>query len=229
MAPVSPTPDPGPSNAPDHAVSEPDAGTTAGAEVAVWLVRGGPGAAAPGTKTAAGRFLAAVNALDQAVDAWWDRRLRGRGGADRVFYAASEAANHSILWHGLGAAAALARRRPGIALRVSGALGVESALVNGLIKSAFRRHRPVPDGPRPHRLRQPRTTSFPSGHASAAMVAAALLAREQTGRWQAAGLYGLAALVAVSRIHVRIHYASDVIGGVAAGAALGAAARRLLR
>ena len=173
--------------------------------------------------------MAAVNALDEAVDDWWDRRLRGRGWADRVFYAASEAANHSILWHSLGAATALARRRPGIALRTSSALGVESALVNGLVKSAFRRRRPVPDQPRPHRLRQPLTTSFPSGHASAAMVAAALLSREGTRRWWGPGLYGLAALVAASRIHVRIHYASDVVGGVAAGAALGAAARRLLR
>ena len=220
MPPAPLTTDTGPAGAPNHAVSEPDA------EVAVWLVRGGAGAA---TGTAAGRFLAAVNGLDEAVDDWWDRHLRSRGWADRVFYAASEAANHSILWHSLGAATALARRRPGIALRTSSALGVESALVNGLVKSAFRRRRPVPDGPRPHRLRQPLTTSFPSGHASAAMVAAALLSREGAGRWWGPGLYGLAALVAASRIHVRIHYASDVVGGVAAGTALGAAARRLLR
>ncbi len=200
MPPTPPTPDPGPGGAPD-----------------------------PGTETAAGRFLAAVNALDGAVDDWWDRSLRGRAGADRVFYAASEAANHSILWHGLGAAAAAARRRPGVALRVSGALAVESALVNGPVKWAFRRHRPRPDGPRPHRLRQPRTTSFPSGHASAAMVAAALLSRESMRRWWAPGVYGLAAIVALSRVHVRIHHASDVIAGAALGAALGAAARRLLR
>lgn len=173
--------------------------------------------------------MAALDRADAAVDAWWDRRLRGRAWADRVFYAASEAANHSILWHGLGATTAAARRRPGIALRSSAALGVESALVNGPIKQIFRRRRPVPEGPRPHRLRQPLTTSFPSGHASAAMVAAAMLSRQAKSRWWGPAVYGLAALVAASRIHVRIHHASDVIGGVAVGAALGAAARRLLR
>lgn len=173
--------------------------------------------------------MAALDRADAAVDAWWDRRLRGRAWADRVFYAASEAANHSILWHGLGAATAAARRRPGGALKLSAALGAESALVNGPVKWAFRRRRPVPDQPRPHRLRQPRTTSFPSGHASAAMVAAAMLSRQAKGRWWGPAVYGLAALVAASRIHVRIHHASDVIGGVAVGAGLGAVARRLLR
>jgi undecaprenyl-diphosphatase len=38
---------------------------------------------------------------------------------------------------------------------------------------------------------------------------------------------GLAAVVAASRIHVRIHHASDVLGGAAVGLALGVAVRRL--
>ena len=37
----------------------------------------------------------------------------------------------------------------------------------------------------------------------------------------------LALTVAASRIHVRIHHASDVLAGVATGLALGALARRL--
>jgi undecaprenyl-diphosphatase len=39
--------------------------------------------------------------------------------------------------------------------------------------------------------------------------------------------YGLAALVATSRPYVRIHHASDVVGGVVVGRLLGTAARRL--
>jgi undecaprenyl-diphosphatase len=39
--------------------------------------------------------------------------------------------------------------------------------------------------------------------------------------------YGVAAVVAVSRIHVRIHHASDIAGGLATGAALGALVKKL--
>jgi undecaprenyl-diphosphatase len=40
--------------------------------------------------------------------------------------------------------------------------------------------------------------------------------------------YGLAVVVALSRIHVRIHHASDVAAGAALGAVLGEIARRLM-
>ena len=167
-----------------------------------------------------------IDRTDSAVDAWWERRLRGRRGLDRLFYAASEAANHSRLWHALGATQAAARRDKRSAVELSIVLAVEAALVNGLLKTLFRRARPPHAGPRPHRLRQPLTSSFPSGHASAAMVAAAMLSRGS--RWRPLW-YGLAVLVALSRIHVRIHHASDVAAGLGTGAALGALARRILR
>ncbi|MEZ5165204.1 MAG: phosphatase PAP2 family protein [Acidimicrobiales bacterium] len=164
-----------------------------------------------------------VDRIDTAIDRWWER-LRGHAALDRLYYGASEAADFSLLWHTLGVVQAIIEDDPMIAVTLSGALGIESALVNGPVKSLFGRHRPVHEGPRPHQLRRPRTSSFPSGHASAAMVAAALLSRHAGGTaW-----YGLAAIVATSRIHVRIHHASDVVGGVAVGAVLGAVARRVL-
>jgi undecaprenyl-diphosphatase len=166
---------------------------------------------------------ATVHRIDDVIDGWWDR-LRGVPVADRVFYTASEAADFSVLWHTIGVAKALVRNEPRIAIELSVALGIESALVNGPIKSVFRRNRPIEDRTRPHRLRLPRTSSFPSGHASAAMVAASLLSRRSRF-----GLlwYALAGLVAASRTHVRIHHASDVAGGALIGVALGGIARRI--
>lgn len=170
-------------------------------------------------------LLTTLDRIDDLIDAWWER-LRGIPNIDRIFYTASEAADFSILWHTLGVAQALVRDDPRIAIELSAALGIESALVNGPVKALFRRGRPVEQRPRPHSLRQPRTSSFPSGHASAAMVAAALLSR---GSRRGLLWYGLATVVAVSRIHVRIHHASDVVGGAAVGIALGVVARRALR
>lgn len=167
-----------------------------------------------------------VEGIDTAVDAWWERRLRGRPVLDRIMYSASEAANHSLLWHALGAVQAAARRDGRPAAELSVALLAEAVLVNGVIKTVVGRRRPPPKGTRPHHLRQPLTSSFPSGHASAAMMAAALLSRRS--RW-APAYYALGLVVALSRVHVRIHHASDVVAGIGVGAALGAVARRLLR
>jgi membrane-associated phospholipid phosphatase len=170
-------------------------------------------------------LLGVIDRIDDRIDAWWERP-RGVPSVDRIFYTASEAADFSILWHTLGVAQAFVRDDPRIAIELSAVLGIESALVNGPVKALFRRNRPVEERPRPHSLRRPRTSSFPSGHASAAMVAAALLSRQSR---YGVFWYGLATVVALSRTHVRIHHASDVVGGAAVGIALGAVARRVLR
>ena len=169
-------------------------------------------------------FSDTIDELDDAVDQWWEQ-WRDHPLIDRVFYTASEAADFSLLWHTLGVAQSIIEDDPKIAIGLSAALGVESALLNGPIKSIFGRGRPLQPTPRPLNLRQPLTSSFPSGHASAAMLAAALLSRRFGGSvW-----YALGAVVAASRIHVRIHHASDVVGGLVIGAAFGRIARRLLR
>jgi len=163
--------------------------------------------------------------LDEAVDRVWDR-LRGHPTLDRVFYTASELGDFSLIWHLLGTAKGVTSRRGSReATRLALALAAESALVNGAVKSAFRRERPVHEEERPHGLRQPLTSSFPSGHASAAFMAATLLADRSKVKpaW-----YGLASIVAASRIHVRIHHASDVVVGAGVGLALGRMVRKLV-
>ncbi|NLV54907.1 MAG: phosphatase PAP2 family protein [Acidimicrobiales bacterium] len=168
-----------------------------------------------------------IDAFDDAVDAQFDARLRGRPAVDRLMYSVSELADFSLLWHLLGAVRGLrSEREAAEALRCSVVLGVESTVVNGGLKSLFRRERPVPDFERPHHLRIPLTTSFPSGHASAAFCAATILS-EGRSRPARAAWYSLAALVAASRVHVKIHHASDVLGGVAVGLVVGRVARRV--
>jgi undecaprenyl-diphosphatase len=167
-----------------------------------------------------------LDRFDLAVDDLFARGLRGRRAADATFYVASAVGDHGLVWLALaGVQAARARdaqwRRR--LVRAAAGLGIESAVVNGPVKWAFRRDRPVHEGPRALYLRQPRTSSFPSGHATAAFFAAALL-REDSW-WPA--YYALAAVVAASRVHVRIHHASDVVGGMLLGAALGEVTRRL--
>jgi undecaprenyl-diphosphatase len=166
-----------------------------------------------------------VARFDSAVDEWFEAHLRGRAAIDLVMYGASAAAEHSACWLVLAAAKGLRSGngwRP--LLRAGVAFGAESALVNGLIKAIFRRQRPASAEPRPLPLRLPRTSSFPSGHASAAFFASALLRDSST--WPL--YYALGGIVALSRVHVRIHHASDVLAGAAVGAVLGEVARHVL-
>lgn len=167
-----------------------------------------------------------MTAFDERADAAFERLLRGHASADRMMYAASALGDHGLLWLMLAAVQA-GRRRKGNwrrpLLRAAAGLGAESALVNGPVKWIFRRSRPIHDGPRPLHLRQPRTSSFPSGHATAAFFAAALLSEDDP---LAPLYYALAVVVAASRLHVKIHHASDVVGGVLIGIALGEIVRR---
>ena len=163
--------------------------------------------------------------LDEVVDRAWDR-LRGNPALDRLFYTASELGDFSLIWHLLGTARGVTLRGgTREAARLALALGAESALVNGMVKSAFKRERPIQSGERPHNLRQPLTSSFPSGHASAAFLAATLLSERSKVKplW-----FGLATIVATSRIHVRIHHASDVVLGAGIGLTLGRLVRRVV-
>jgi undecaprenyl-diphosphatase len=169
----------------------------------------------------------ALERADLVVDRWFETHLRHRPAVDRVMYLASAVGDHGMIW--LALATLQAARRPGQwrrrLLRVSAGLGLESALVNGPVKWVFRRTRPVHEGPRPLHLRRPRTSSFPSGHASSAFFGAGLL-RDGDPWWPV--YYVIAVVVAASRIHVKVHHASDVVGGAVLGAALGEVARALV-
>lgn len=166
-----------------------------------------------------------VQQFDAAVDGFFDR-LRGRRAIDRLFYGASAIGDHGMLWVMLGALRGLrGDRHWRAAVRVGVSVGVESVVVNAGVKSLFRRKRPVVVEPRPFPLRIPLTTSFPSGHATSAFCAATLLS---DGDPHLAPLYFAAAtVVALSRIHVKIHHASDVAGGVVIGLLLGQVAKRV--
>jgi len=107
------------------------------------------------------------------------------------------------------------------ALAVGGA-----ALLNVVLKNAFRRDRPSI-----HRLIEETGYSFPSGHSMAAFALYGILAyllwrhaRTALGRVLVAGLAAAVTLcIGLSRIYLGVHYPSDVIAGyLASGVWLGA-------
>lgn len=176
--------------------------------------------------------LGALGPTVERFDAWADallERLRGHRLADRVFATASTLGDFSVIWHLANVARATTsptRRRQLPVLAVL--IGAESLIVNQGIKRLFRRTRPTETGDDRYVVRRPSTSSFPSGHASAAGFTATVLTawdgkRSRPLWWSVAGI------VAASRAYVRIHHASDVAAGLVVGVALGRGARRLVR
>jgi undecaprenyl-diphosphatase len=164
--------------------------------------------------------------FDRGVESAFDR-LRGRRHVDRLFYTASALADFSLLWHLVGTGQALrSDRHASEALRLGVALGVESLVVNVGVKSLFRRTRPLRQEHERHQLRQPRSSSFPSGHATSGFMAATLLSQGRAP-WCRTGWHLAASVVAASRVHVGIHHPSDVVAGALMGKGLGLLVQRL--
>jgi undecaprenyl-diphosphatase len=141
-----------------------------------------------------------------------------------LFGFASFVGDFSIAWHVIGFVRAIGSTdRLQQALALSIALGVESLIVNQGVKRMFRRERPTTSGDDRFDVRTPSTSSFPSGHASSATFAAIILISFTGWPWGIAWV-GVAVVIALSRVVVRIHHLSDIVGGVITGAVLGAIA-----
>lgn len=165
----------------------------------------------------------AMGRLDDTVDQWCER-VRDHRVARRLFDIASTVGDFSILWHAIGLVRAIGSvDRLQQALALSCALGVESLIVNQGIKRLFRRDRPTTSGDHRFDIRTPSTSSFPSGHASSATCAVVLLTSFSGVAWLPLWAT-LGAIVAASRVVVRIHHFSDIVGGIIVGAVLGLAA-----
>ena len=172
-------------------------------------------------------FGRSVDTFDETVDAWLEQ-LRGNPTVDRVMTAATHSGEYSAIWHVASLVRGLATGRPDQVVALAIGIGAESLIVNQGLKRLFRRERPTTSGDDRFEIRTPITSSFPSGHASAATFAAITLVGWDGKR--SLPLWGsLAALIATSRPYVRIHHASDIVGGVVAGAAMGLIARRIFR
>ena len=159
-----------------------------------------------------------ADTIDARADGLY-QPLRNISVLNFVMVAASTLGDWSLIWHltGLIRGAITAQFREIVLLSVL--LGIESLIVNQGIKRLFRRNRPTEHGAEGLRVRKPRTSSFPSGHASAAGFSAVMLT-SMTGGWWVALWVALAITVSTSRFHVRIHHATDVVAGTIVGIAL---------
>lgn len=138
-----------------------------------------------------------------------------------IFMVASAIGDFGLVWHAIGLIRAIGSvDRFHDALIFSSMIGIESLLLNQGIKRFFRRTRPTERGDVRISIRTPRTSSFPSGHASSAFFSALVLTHWFAWPWMVL-FYSLTVVVAISRVGARIHHASDVLAGALTGTLLG--------
>ena len=161
--------------------------------------------------------------LDQAIDAAFEP-LRGRPEVDRAATVLSNLADYGFVWVALAMLKAR-RRGPGRrrAVVALAAAGFSSLFVNRAVKAGVARERP--EDHLDVAVRAPTSSSFPSGHTLAAFCTAFVLAESDA---QTAVNVGFATSVAASRVHLRAHHPSDVVGGAVIGSVLGLGLRPLV-
>ena len=132
-------------------------------------------------------------------------------------------ANYGILWYVLALLPlVLGEPRPlAKALYVAAPVTLVEA-TGFLIKRLVARPRPpVADPSQPRQIPLPLSKSFPSSHASMAVVATFTLGAMYPSAVPA--LIALTLVLCFSRVYLGVHYLGDVLGGLAYGLAFGAA------
>jgi len=146
---------------------------------------------------------------------------------DTVLKALSTAANKGVLWFAIAAVLAI---RKGTTRRAArrGVLAIAgtSFTANAVMKPLLPRRRPAASELPAYQTidNPPTSSSFPSGHAASAAAFTTALWLESPKLGMAVA--PVAAAVAYSRVHVGVHWPSDVVAGAAVGTGVALATRR---
>ncbi len=162
-----------------------------------------------------------LNRIQRLDDRLMERSVAVRSAElDRTLIGLTRVASLSRLWFliaaGLAACGGPTGRRA--AGRGVSAIVVASVVSNGPAKWLVRRRRPS-RGSQPPLISMPPSTSFPSGHAASGFAFTLAVGDELPALLPL--LVPLAGAVAYSRVHVGVHYPSDVAAGTMIGIASG--------
>lgn len=166
-----------------------------------------------------------MNLFEANIILWIEQNLRC-GLLTPVMKAITALGNGGVFWIALSLLLIAFKKTRRAGLCCALALVLDLLAVNIILKPLIARPRPFYVLPEISLLiPTPGEFSFPSGH-SASSLCAAWAAFRSMKRKIGVPLLVLAALIALSRLYVGVHYPTDVIGGALLGIALGEIAVR---
>ena len=161
-----------------------------------------------------------VQGVELAVLDWIQAHLRC-GFLDAVLPAVSWTCNHGELWIALAAVLLLLKKHRWTGVSLSFALLLDLLCCNMVLKPLVGRLRPFAGNAVELLIPPPVDASFPSGHTAVCFAAVFALKAAGSPLWKPA--LAVAVVVAFSRLYLYVHWPTDVLGGIAVGAAVGLA------
>ncbi len=113
-------------------------------------------------------------------------------------------------------------------MAIEAGVGIGSTMVvTAAMKYSFKRNRPFVSHPELQNLATPADPSFPSGHSSSVFATATMMSLQCKKWYIVVPAYAYASLVAYSRLHMGVHYPTDVLVGSVLGSACAFVTHRL--
>ena len=136
---------------------------------------------------------------------------------DRIMVLFTYAGTGGLIWWAAFVIPLLIARQFRTSIIMTTALGINYVLGEILIKKKVGRDRPstrISD--EEMKISKPKDHSFPSGHSASSFCAFTVIAAN-CPLWMAIPAFLLACTIAFSRMYLRVHYFTDVLGGMVLG------------
>jgi Membrane-associated phospholipid phosphatase len=135
---------------------------------------------------------------------------------DRAMVIITSLGNAGFIWIVIAVLLMCDKKYRNIGFMALGALILSAVLGEGILKHAVQRIRPSADISAANLLiSKPLSYSFPSGHTASSFAVAGVLAKYFKD--YALEFFGLASLIAFSRLYLYVHYPTDVLAGIILG------------
>lgn len=136
--------------------------------------------------------------------------------ANSIMTMITDLGNMAFVWIAIAIVLIISKKYRKIGFMVLAALLISTILGEGILKNLVRRPRPCFYIPQAELIiKKPTSYSFPSGHSMSSFAAAGVLSKYL--RKYVVVFYGLASLIAFSRLYLYVHYPTDVIIGMILG------------
>ena len=163
----------------------------------------------------AAKLMALIQRFDNSILFFIKDNMHGHI-MDKFMVFLTSLGNGGVIWIAAAVLLISSKKYRNTGVMVLGALLLSTILGEEILKNVFQRMRPSASIPAVNLLiSKPLSYSFPSGHSASSFAAAGVLAKYH--KKYAALFFGLAALIAFSRLYLYVHYPTDVLAGMVLG------------